>query len=50
MPEYDERETDISVFLDVAPEFNYKKREALQFWSLHSIAHVRKKEGRLGWL
>ena len=50
LPGDEEREIDVSVFLDVASEFGYKKRDALKFWSLHSIAHVKKKEGRLGWL
>lgn len=46
-PEYNEREIDVSVFLDVGPEFNFTMKEIIRFWSLHSIAHVKRKAMRL---
>ena len=48
-PERDEREVDLSVFIDVREEFGYDMREAIRFWSLHSMAHTRKKAEALTW-
>ena len=44
LPEFYDREIDLSVFLDVGSEFGYNTKEALRFWSLHSIAHVKRRE------
>ena len=49
-PEIGEREVDVSVFIDVKDEFGYDMREAIRFWSLHSMAHVKKKAYNLTWL
>ena len=48
-PERDEREVDLSVFIDVREEFGYDMREAIRFWSLHSMAHTRKRAEALTW-